>query len=116
MAPAKTFSVGADVRELVDAHVERAQRVTGELSSFPAPTIAAIDGHCPGGGRDPALNCDLLVAGERAVIGHTELDLAVVPARGGIRTLVRPVGDEIARRLVFFAERLDARDTTNSTS
>ncbi|PSQ12579.1 hypothetical protein BRC99_05135 [Halobacteriales archaeon QS_7_69_60] len=79
---------------LVDAHVERAQRVTSELSSFPAPTIAAIDGHRPGGGWDPALNCDLLVAGERAVIRHTEPNLAVVPARGGIRTLVRPVGDE----------------------
>jgi enoyl-CoA hydratase/carnithine racemase len=111
------FSVGADVRELVDAdvpeadaYVERAQRVTTELAAFPAPTIAAITGYCLGGGWELALNCDLRVASERAVVGHTELDLAVVPVWGGVRTLVRLVGDETARRLVFFGERLDAQD------
>ena len=111
------FSVGADIRELADAsvaeadaYVEHAQRVTRDLSAFPAPTIAAVNGYCLGGGWELALNCDLRVAGERAVVGHTELDLAVVPVWGGVRTLVRLVGDETARRLVFFAERLDAQD------
>jgi enoyl-CoA hydratase/carnithine racemase len=111
------FSVGADVRELVDAsvaeadgYVETAQRVTTTLAEFPAPTVAAINGYCLGGGWELALNCDLRVAGERAVVGHTELDLAVVPVWGGVRKLVRLVGDETARRLVFFAERLDAQD------
>jgi hypothetical protein len=73
------FSVGVDVREPADASVERAQRVTRDLSGFPAPTVAAVNGHYPGGGWELALNCDLRVAGERAVVGHTELDLAVVP-------------------------------------
>jgi enoyl-CoA hydratase len=113
----EAFSVGADVRELADAsvaeadaYVAAAQRVTGELAGFPVPTVAAIDGYCLGGGWELALNCDLRVASERAVLGHTELDLAVVPAWGGVRKLVRLVGDETARRLVFFAERLDAQD------
>ena len=111
------FSVGADIQELADAsvaeadaYVERAQRVTRELSAFPAPTVAAVNGYCLGGGWELALNCDLRVAGERAIVGHTELDLAVVPVWGGVRKLVRLVGDETARRLVFFAERLDAQD------
>ena len=113
----EAFSVGADVRELADAtvpeadaYVETAQRVTTELAEFPAPTIAAINGYCLGGGWELALNCDLRVASERAVLGHTELELAVVPVWGGLRTLVRLVGDETARRLVFFGERLDAQD------
>ena len=113
----EAFSVGADVRELADAtvpaadaYVETAQRVTTELAEFPAPTIAAINGYCLGGGWELALNCDLRVASERAVVGHTELELAVVPVWGGVRTLVRLVGDETARRLVFFGERLDAQD------
>ena len=113
----ESFSVGADVRELADAsvaeadaYVETAQRVTRELAGFPAPTVAAISGYCLGGGWELALNCDLRVASERAVLGHTELDLAVVPVWGGVRKLVRLVGDETARRLVFFAERLDAQD------
>lgn len=111
------FSVGADVAELVhasvneaDAYVALAQRVTREIFEFPAPTIAAINGYCLGGGWELALCCDLRVASERAVLGHTELDLAVVPVWGGVRKLVRLVGDETARRLVFFAERLDAQD------
>jgi enoyl-CoA hydratase/carnithine racemase len=113
----EAFSVGADVRELADAtvpaadaYVKTAQRVTTELAEFPAPTIAAINGYCLGGGWELALNCDLRVASERAVVGHTELELAVVPVWGGVRTLVRLVGDETARRLVFFGERLDAQD------
>jgi len=113
----ESFSVGADVRELADAsvaeadaYVETAQRVTRKLAEFPAPTVAAINGYCLGGGWELALNCDLRVASERAVLGHTELDLAVVPVWGGVRKLVRLVGDETARRLVFFAERLDAQD------
>lgn len=111
------FSVGADVRELVDAdvaaadaYVERAQRVSRDLARFPAPTIAAINGYCLGGGWELALCCDIRVASERAVVGHTELDLAVVPVWGGLRRLVGLVGDETARRLVFFAERIDAQD------
>jgi enoyl-CoA hydratase/carnithine racemase len=113
----EAFSVGADVRELVDATVaeadaytELAQRVTRDLARFPAPTIAAINGYCLGGGWEFALNCDIRVASERAVLGHTELDLAVVPVWGGVRKLVRLVDDETARRLVFFAERIDAQD------
>lgn len=113
----EAFSVGADIRELADAsvtdaddYVATAQRVTTGLAEFPAPTIAAVNGYCLGGGWELALNCDLRVASERSVIGHTELDLAVVPVWGGVRTLVRLVGDETARRLVFFAERLDAQD------
>lgn len=111
------FSVGADVAELVDASVNEAdayvalaQRVTREILEFPAPTIAAINGYCLGGGWELALCCDLRVASERAVLGHTELDLAVVPVWGGVRKLVRLVDDETARRLVFFGERLDAQD------
>ncbi|WP_411713759.1 enoyl-CoA hydratase/isomerase family protein [Natronomonas sp.] len=113
----ESFSVGADIAELVDAsvpeadaYVELAQRVTRTLLEFPVPTIAAINGYCLGGGWELALCCDMRVASERAVLGHTELDLAVVPTWGGIRRLVRLVGDETARRLVFFAERLDAQD------
>lgn len=111
------FSAGADVRELVEAEVEaalayvdRAQAVTMALSTFPTPTVAAIGGYCLGGGWELALACDLRVASEAAVLGHTEIDLAVVPAWGGLERLRTLVDDETARRLVYFGERLDAQD------
>lgn len=116
-APEEVFSAGADVGALVesdpagaDAYVEVAQRATRRLAEFPAPTVAAVDGYCLGGGWELALCCDLRVASERAVVGHTEIDLAVVPTWGGLRKLVRLVGDETARRLVYFGERVDGQD------
>lgn len=113
----EAFSAGADVEELVDldveaatAYVDRAQAVTSALTGFPAPTVAAIDGYCLGGGWELALCCDLRVASEDAVLGHTEIDLAVVPAWGGLDRLLTLVDDETARRLVYFGERVDAQD------
>ncbi|MES3516620.1 MAG: enoyl-CoA hydratase-related protein [Natronomonas sp.] len=113
----EAFSAGADITELVDASVEEAdayveqgQRVGSELMRTSAPTVAAINGYCLGGGWELALCCDIRVAGQRSMLGHTELDLAVTPTWGGLRKLVRLVDDETARRLVFFAERLDAQD------
>lgn len=115
--PDEVFSAGADVTALVemdseaaDRYAQVAQRATRAIQEFPVPTIAAIDGYCLGGGWELALSCDLRVASERAVVGHTEIDLAVVPAWGGLRRLVRLVGDETARRLVYFGERVDGQD------
>lgn len=111
------FCAGADVNELVALdpegatdYVDRAHRVTTGLARFPAPTIAALDGYCLGGGWELALACDLRVATTSTVLGHTEIDLAVVPAWGGLRRLVRLTNDETARRLVFFGDRIDAQD------
>lgn len=113
----ESFSSGADVRELVgmdvadaDAYAARAQRATRALAEFPAPSVAAIDGYCLGGGWELALCCDLRVASTEAVVGYTEVDLSVVPAWGGLHRLVRLVDDETARRLVFFGDRVDAQD------
>jgi len=111
------FVAGADIgymRELstpeAQAYAELGHRVADRIERFPAPVIAAINGYAFGGGCELALACDLRVASEDAVVGQTEIDLGIVPGWGGSQRLPRLVGDEIARRLIFFGERIDAQD------
>jgi enoyl-CoA hydratase/carnithine racemase len=111
------FIAGADISYMQDlstpeaqAYAELGHRVADKLERFPAPVIAAINGYAFGGGCELALACDLRVASEDAVIGQTEIDLGIIPGWGGSQRLPRLVGDEIARRLVFFGERIDAQD------
>ncbi|MFB6164441.1 MAG: enoyl-CoA hydratase/isomerase family protein [Haloarculaceae archaeon] len=111
------FVAGADIAYMKDMGVDEAQRyarlghrVVNRVDEFFAPVIAAVNGYAFGGGCELALAADLRVASERAVLGQTELDLGIVPGWGGTQRLARLVGDETARRLVFFAERVDAQD------
>jgi len=111
----EAFVAGADISYMVElstpeaqAYAELGHRVADAIESFPAPTVAAIDGYAFGGGSELALACDLRVAAERAVIGQTEIDLGIIPGWGGTQRLSRLVGDETARRLVFLGKRVDA--------
>jgi len=111
------FVAGADIAYMKDLSVAEAQAyatrghtVVNRLDAFPAPVIAAVNGYAFGGGCEIALAADLRVASERAMLGQPEVDLGIVPGWGGTQRLARLVGDEVARRLVFFAERIDAQD------
>ena len=111
------FVAGADIEYMQDlstpeaqAYAELGHEVADAIESFPAPVIAAINGYAFGGGCELALACDLRVASENAVLGQTEIDLGIIPGWGGTQRLSRLVGDELARRLVFFGERVDAQD------
>ncbi len=111
------FVAGADIAYMAELGVKEAQRyaelghrITDTIESFPVPVIAAVNGYAFGGGCELALAADLRVASERAVLGQTEIDLGIVPGWGGTQRLSRLVGDERARRLVFFGERVDAED------
>ncbi|EMA69059.1 enoyl-CoA hydratase [Halorubrum aidingense JCM 13560] len=111
------FVAGADISYMVElstpeaqAYAELGHRVADAIESFPAPTVAAIDGYAFGGGCELALACDLRVAAEGAVLGQTEIDLGIIPGWGGTQRLSRLVGDETAKRLVFLGERIDATE------
>lgn len=111
----RAFIAGADLEYMQGLSVPEAQayadlghRVANRLESFPAPTIAAVDGYAFGGGCELALACDVRIASESAVIGQTEIDLGIIPGWGGSQRLPRLVGDELARRLIFGGDRIDA--------
>ncbi|MFB6069505.1 MAG: enoyl-CoA hydratase/isomerase family protein [Halanaeroarchaeum sp.] len=113
----EAFVAGADIAYMKDlspseAHeyAELGHAFVDALEAFPAPVIAAINGYAFGGGMEVCLACDLRVASERAILGQTEIDLGIVPGWGGTQRLPRLVGDEMARRLIFFGDRVDASD------
>ena len=113
----EAFVAGADIGAMAEMSSEeahalasRGHRTMDRVASFPAPTIAAIDGYALGGGLELALACDLRVASERAVLGQPEVDLGIMPGWGGTQRLPAIVGEETARRMIYFGERIDAQD------
>ena len=117
-AGGRAFSVGSDIKEFpeVSAHRLGHRRAVHEhnlnnrIDFFPVPTIAAIEGHCLGGGLELALACDLRVASETARLGLPEVKLGGFPGGGGTERLPRLIGEARARELIYTGEPVDARE------
>src|SRR2546425_749069 len=114
----RSFSAGADLTSFGDISKafkvwrfsQRSEAVVTHLANFQKPTIAAINGHCFGGGLEIALACDFRIAASRAKLGQTEVNLGLVPGAGGSQRLVRVVGQAKAKELVFLGSRLTAHE------
>jgi enoyl-CoA hydratase/carnithine racemase len=113
----KAFSAGADIREFVEPQVptrfrESRRRVDfrAEMERCPQPIVAAIRGHCFGGGLELALACDIRVAADDARLGLTEVDLAIIPGGGGTQRLPRLVGRGKALEMILTAARIPAAE------
>lgn len=114
-----TFIAGADVQAIASLTdtarvlelVERAHAVFQRLAALPAPTVAAIDGVCLGGGTELALACDSRVAADepRTQIGLPEVLLGIIPGFGGTSRLPRLIGLSAALDLILTGRNLDAR-------
>jgi cyclohexa-1,5-dienecarbonyl-CoA hydratase len=78
-AGGRAFSAGVSVHDHTPDKVEAMLRgfhaVVRAVDAYPAVTIAAVDGHCLGGGLELAMVCDLVVASERSRFGQPEIDL-----------------------------------------
>ncbi|MEU3528392.1 enoyl-CoA hydratase/isomerase family protein [Streptomyces sp. NPDC038707] len=106
-----TFCAGADITTLQGSPEEApALAVAAEeaLAAFPKPTVAAVRGHCVGGGTQLAAACDLRLAEEGALFGVTPARLGIVYPASSTRRLVRLVGPATAKYLLFTAELIDA--------
>lgn len=111
----KFFSVGADLNEIAaltgpEAYEFSAmgQTLMNTIASYPAPVIAAIEGHCMGGGLDLALACHRRIAAPNAVFGHRGAALGLITGWGGTQRLPRLIGKGRALELFITAEKFSA--------
>jgi cyclohexa-1,5-dienecarbonyl-CoA hydratase len=79
----RAFSAGVAVQDhtpdKIAPMLESFHRAIRLLRDLPAVTIAAVQGHCLGGGMELALACDLVVATEDARFGQPEVELGCYP-------------------------------------
>ncbi|MER7965024.1 enoyl-CoA hydratase/isomerase family protein [Streptomyces ardesiacus] len=106
-----TFCAGADIttlRESAEETQELAVRAEEALAAFPKPTLAAVRGHCVGGGTQLAAACDLRFAEETALFGVTPAKLGVVYPASATRRLATLTGPATTKYLLFSGELIDA--------
>lgn len=113
-ASEKFFSAGADVKAFASGTTRSrvmtvllAHETFGKMENTPIVFIAAIAGHCTGGGLELALACDLRFASEGSYqIGLPELNLGVFPGSGGTQRLPRLVGLSKGMEMILTATTL----------
>src|SRR5258707_12625576 len=120
-ASEKFFSAGADVAQFAAGGFRQrfmtallAHETFRKMENSPLVFVAAIAGHCLGGGFELALACDLRFAAEGTYqIGLPEVSLGLFPGSGGTLRLPRLVGLPKAMDLIVTAKTMgpsDAKD------
>ena len=111
----RNFSAGADLHEIRHLSGCEAlefasigQSLMNAIANYPARVIAAIEGHCMGGGLDLALACHRRIAAPHAVFGHRGAALGLMTGWGGTQRLPRLIGKGRALELFIAAEKIPA--------
>ena len=101
--PAETFE--HDAEALVAHPFHEAMEA---LYSHPWPTVAAINGHCLGGGLELAITCDLRICAAGAKLGMPPAKLGLVYSHTGLRKFIDTVGLARTKELFLTGRNLEA--------
>lgn len=108
----RAFSTGVDLNALAAGEMTLPHFVAWEdamtaIERMPIPFIAAINGHCLGGGLQLALVCDYRLAAAEAVIGLPAVKECLIPSMALYR-LPRLIGAARAREMILTGEPISA--------
>lgn len=80
------------------------------VATFPAPTLAAVQGAALGAGLGLALACDLTFVAKDATLGATQASLGLAPDGGTSWLLTHAIGPSKALALILRAETMTGKN------
>jgi enoyl-CoA hydratase/carnithine racemase len=111
------FSAGYDIAAISEQTFERdAEALVAHpfhaameaISAHPWPTVAAINGHCLGGGLELAITCDLRLCAAGAKLGMPPAKLGLIYGHTGLRKFLDTIGLARTKELFLTGRNLDA--------
>ncbi|WP_226661810.1 enoyl-CoA hydratase/isomerase family protein [Microbulbifer aggregans] len=107
----RAFCVGTDIKWVKSPDAEGfVDRLYPRMLTLTKPVIAAIQGHCNGGGLEQALACDIRVCTEDAHFGSGEVRLGWIPGGYGTQRLPRLIPLGPALEMLYTGGRIDSPD------
>jgi enoyl-CoA hydratase/carnithine racemase len=113
------FSAGYDIGGIPDDSFEQdAEALVAHpfaaamdaISAHPYPIVAAINGHCLGGGLELAVRCDLRVAAAGAKLGMPPAKLGLIYGHTGLQRFIDVIGVARTRELFLVGRNHTAVD------
>ena len=114
----QAFCAGADLKKHAEGDRTEAQKrkyimlgqyATKALYEFPKPTLAVINGPARGAGVEMALNCDFVFMAHDATVALTETSLGTFIGGAVTYNLVRMVGLQAAKEIVYTGTVIDGK-------
>lgn len=79
-----------------------------KLAHHPWPTVAAINGHCLGGGLELAITCDLRICAAGATLGMPPAKLGLIYGHTGLRKFLDTIGLARTKELFLTGRNFEA--------
>jgi enoyl-CoA hydratase/carnithine racemase len=116
----KFFSAGADIKEIQEKSGEyigllsqTSKEMMMKMRATPKVYVAAVNGHCMGGGLELALACDVRFAGNGSYkVGLPEVNLGLIPGEGGTQLAGRIMGPSRALMYMVSGEAFGPEKAT----
>jgi enoyl-CoA hydratase len=114
----KSFCAGGDIaawssyspQDFAMQWVRYGHRAFDALARIRQPLIAALNGHCLGGGLELACTADFRIAEEHVKLGLPETGIGIIPGWSGTQRAVRRFGAQVVRRMALAGEIFNAVD------
>jgi enoyl-CoA hydratase/carnithine racemase len=114
------FSAGADIEEIrtksgeyIGLLSQSSKEMMMKMRATPKVYVAAVNGHCMGGGLELALSCDVRFAGRGTwKVGLPEVSLGLIPGEGGTQLAGRIMGPSRALMLMVTGEAFSPERAT----
>jgi enoyl-CoA hydratase/carnithine racemase len=112
----RAFSAGYDIGGIPDETFETdaealvAHPFTAAMeavSAHPYPVVAAINGHCLGGGLELAIRCDLRICAAEAKLGMPPAKLGLVYGHTGLERFIEVIGVPRTKELFLTGRTVD---------